>query len=212
MAAKTQRIILGMSVALLGVGSWWLTSSRADGDQGASNDAAGVRDGAHGGRIGSDHAVRGEGGSKGLAVLSGDKGRTPKFRKPDREGMEALTGVLGGGFGFDGEGVERDEEAFPRPETVEEAREMFTDARAAIETELMGEGPMSEERKRALRHRSNLALSDLQDQLDLDTPEGKAELNEARHSTRSSMIDLGPLKLEHREGAGGRGGAAPQEG
>ena len=95
MAAKTQRIILGMSVALLGVGSWWLTSSRADGDQGASNDAAGVRDGAHGGRIGSDNAVRGEGGSKGLAVLSGDKGRTPKFRKPDREGMEALTGVLG---------------------------------------------------------------------------------------------------------------------
>jgi hypothetical protein len=212
MAGKTQRIVLGMSVALLGVGGWWLTSTPDDGDQEASNDAASVRDGARNGRTGLDNADRGEGGLKGLAALNSDKGRAPKFRKPDREGMEALTGVLGGGFGFDGEGVPRDEEAFPRPETVEEAREMFTDARTAIETELMGEGPMSEERKRELRQRSNLALTDLQDQLDLDTPEGKAELNEARHSTRSSMIDLGPLKLEHREGAGGRGGAAPQEG
>lgn len=212
MAGTTQRFILGFSVALLGAGSWWLTTSSEDGAEQAGNTDASMGEDDKRKQTGARKPSDDNSGLGGLAALTSEKGASPKFRKPDREGMEALTGVLGGGFGFDGEAAERDEDAFPRPATVEEAREMFSDARAAIETELMGEGPITEERKRELRHRSNLALSDLQDQLDLDTPEGKAELNDARRSTRTSMIDLGPLKLDHREESA-RGGAAPtQEG
>ena len=212
MAGNRQQIILGAAVVVLGVGTWWLTQSPDIADhQGETRDAVSDNgDRAPGPGIRPMSQRRGAGDES--EASGADKARPPGFRKPDREGMEALTGVLGGGFGFDGEAAERDEETYPRPATIEEAREMFADARAAVEKELTTDGEIAENRKRELRHRSNLALSDLQDHLDLESPEGKTELNAARRSTRTSMIDLGPVSLDRRGGAAGARGAPATEG
>jgi len=197
MAGNKQRIILGIAVSVVGVGTWWLAQSTFAVDSEGGKEMVASQIGDKAGRTGTKGATKISAGGEDTASDS-NKTRPPRFRKPDREGMEALSGVLGGGFGFDREAAERDEEAYPRPASVEEAREMFAEARAAVDAELIADGGISEERKRELRHRSNLALSDLQDNLDLESPEGKTELNDARRSTRTSMIDLGPLELERR--------------
>ncbi|MGB1700353.1 MAG: hypothetical protein ACPHRO_10385 [Nannocystaceae bacterium] len=203
------RVVVGAAIIGLGAVTWSV---------GRSSDAFQMNDDETGNVARSKASSRTSASSKEsaddlAAAARLNKRKSPKKsmqRPPDREGLEALTGVLGGGFGFDGETAERDEEAFPRPESIEEARTMFTDALAAVETELMADGEISEDKKRELRHRSNLALSDLQDHLDLETPEGKTELNDARRSTRTAMMDLGPLNLERRPSSGGtEAGAIP---
>jgi len=212
MAGNRQQIILGAAVVVLAAGTWWLTQSPDIADHQGVTPSAAAENGHQAPGPGVRPMSQGRGAGDESKPSGADKARPPGFRKPDREGMEALTGVLGGGFGFDGEAAERDEEAYPRPATIEEAREMFADARAAVENELMAEGEISQNRKRELRHRSNLALSDLQDHLDLESPEGKTELNAARRSTRTSMMDLGPLSLDRRSGQEGARGAPANEG
>lgn len=144
--------------------------------------------------------------------------RAPATREEvERRGADALAYVLGGGGGaMDYDEADRDEEAFPRPETLEDAQAQFGDRLKEIEEALASGQELDAEQRQELRQGVSLALSDLTDHLDLKTTDGKDAYVEARSSARGAMLGLGPSTLTHREellaSHRGDGGEVPSPG
>lgn len=95
--------------------------------------------------------------------------------------------------------ADRDEEAFPRPESLEDAQAQFGDRLKEVEEALATGDELDAEQRQELRQGVSLALSDLTDHLDLKTKDGKDAYVEARSSARGALLGLGPSKLAHRE-------------
>lgn len=161
-------------------------------------------------------SIWGDGGSGSSAHIEGGEdaraaGSQVNIVRPKRvvpatreeaelQGAEALARVLGGGAGgFDSAESERDEEQFPPPETLEEAQTRMTEALEDVERALAEEAPITEERRRALRNATSLALSDLTEHLDLSSEDGKSQYFDARSQARGALMDLKPLKIEYRD-------------
>lgn len=129
------------------------------------------------------------------------KERAPATKEEvERRGADALAYVLGGGGGgMDYDEADRDEEAFPRPESLEDAQAQFGDRLKEVEEALATGEELDAEQRQELRQGVSLALSDLTDHLDLKTKDGKDAYVEARSSARGALLGLGPSKLAHRE-------------